>query len=100
MNREMSMEVLREQSVRAIDIVREQGIASLISKSLAAPGIMLRSALSRRQLKGLRSDSSIEQLVEFVFNIKHWFDLFLGKFNKLQIGGRDIPKIHRNNNTA
>ena len=70
MSHSVSMQVFRSQVTRALDVFREEGLASVLSKSFQVPGTIVRSTRCRRELGGLKRDSSIEQLVDFACSCK------------------------------
>jgi cephalosporin hydroxylase len=67
MNQSISMQVLRGQVSRTLNVFREEGLGSLLGKSLRAPENFVRSMRCRRRLKSLNRDASIEELVDFVY---------------------------------
>jgi predicted O-methyltransferase YrrM len=66
MSRSVSMQVWRNQVPRAVNVFREEGLASFLGKLFQASRIIVRSTRCRRQLRDLKRDSDIEQLVDFV----------------------------------
>jgi cephalosporin hydroxylase len=67
MSQSVSIQVVQGQLARTLNVLRQEGIGSLLGKSLRVPENILKSVRCRRQLKSLNRDASIEELVDFVY---------------------------------
>jgi predicted O-methyltransferase YrrM len=61
------MQVVRGHVTHALSVFREEGVGSLLGKLSRGPENFVKSARCRRQLRALKRDASIEELVDFVF---------------------------------
>jgi predicted O-methyltransferase YrrM len=64
------MQVLRSQVSHALEVFRKEGPASFFAKSFLAPREIARITFCRRQLRGLKRNSRIKELVDFVLRCK------------------------------
>jgi predicted O-methyltransferase YrrM len=60
------MQVMRGHATRALSVFRGEGVGSLLGKLSRGPENFVKSTRCRRQLRALRRDASIEELVDFV----------------------------------
>jgi cephalosporin hydroxylase len=70
MGNQSFIKVLGRQFVHAVDVLRGEGLNSLVSKSLRSPGVIVRTTRCRRRLRDRKSDLSIEQHVDFAMDFK------------------------------
>jgi len=61
-----TIEVMRGHVSRSLSVFREEGIGSLIGKLSRGPENFVKSTRCRRQLRALKRNASIEELVDFV----------------------------------
>src|SRR5712692_920290 len=62
-----TVEVVRGHATRALSVLREEGVESLLGKLFRGPENFVKSRRCHRQLRALNRDASIEELVDFVF---------------------------------
>ncbi len=62
-----TIEVMRGHATRALSVLRDEGVGPLLGKMSRGPGHFVESTRYRRQLRALKRDASIEELVDFVF---------------------------------
>jgi hypothetical protein len=67
---EFTLRSLQRNTAHAANVLREEGIVSLLSKVFQAPGIIFRSTRCKRRLRTLKPGCSVEQLATFVFDCR------------------------------